>query len=139
MSGDVETVAIAHKGRLCRVAFDLVEWILQRHGCKTIVVHERAVAIDPGVRSFIRTYDECGDSIQVDALDTILIKNEHIRKLQRRIDTLKKKRAKKKKDRDKDRFEMLRLLRQKAHIEIKTKNRVKDMHYKLASWLCREY
>ena len=99
----------------------------------------RAVAIDPGVRSFITTYDECGDSIQIDALDTILIKNEHIRKLQRRIDTLKKKRAKKKKDRDKDRLEMLRLLRQKAHIELKTKNRVKDMHYKLASWLCREY
>ena len=99
----------------------------------------RAVAIDPGVRSFITTFDECGDSIQVDALDTILIKNEHIRKLQTRIDTLKKKRAKKKKDRDKDRLEMLRLLRQKAHIEVKTKNRVKDMHYKLASWLCREY
>jgi len=99
----------------------------------------RAVAIDPGVRSFITTFDECGDSIQIDALDTILIKNEYIRKLQRKIDTLKKKRAKKKRDRDKDRLEMLRLLRQKAHIELKTKNRVEDMHYKLASWLCREY
>jgi IS605 OrfB family transposase len=99
----------------------------------------RAVGIDPGVRSFITTYDECGDSIQVDALDTILIKNEHIRKLQRRISFLKNKKSISKWDRDKNRLEILRLLRQKAHIEVKTRNRVKDMHYKLANWLCREY
>jgi len=38
VSGHLETVAVAHKDRLCRIAFDLVEWMLQRHGCKTIVV-----------------------------------------------------------------------------------------------------
>jgi len=103
------------------------------------LVRRHAVAIDPGVRSFITTYDERGDSIQVDALDTILKKNEHIRKLQRRIDHLKNNRGRWKRDRDKDRLEILRLLRQKANIEAKTKNRVKDMHYKLASWLCRTY
>jgi IS605 OrfB family transposase len=97
-----------------------------------------AVGIDPGVRSFITTFDECGDSIQIDPLDTILIKSEQIRKIQRRISELKKKKSRWK-ERDKDRLEILRLCRQKAHIEAKTKNRVKDMHYKLASWLCRTY
>ena len=43
VSGNVETVAVAHKDRLCRIAFDLVEWILQRHGCKTVVVHRPEV------------------------------------------------------------------------------------------------
>lgn len=38
LSGNLEIVAVAHKDRLCRIAFDLVEWILQRHGCKTIVI-----------------------------------------------------------------------------------------------------
>jgi len=47
VSGDVETVAVAHKDRLCRIAFDLVEWILQRHGCKTIVVQNPQVREGP--------------------------------------------------------------------------------------------
>ena len=47
LSGDVETVAVAHKDRLCRIAFDLVEWILQRHGCKTIVVQGPSVCEGP--------------------------------------------------------------------------------------------
>jgi len=38
VSGHLEALAVAHKDRLCRIAFDLVEWMLQRHGCKTIVV-----------------------------------------------------------------------------------------------------
>jgi transposase len=99
----------------------------------------RAVGIDPGVRSFITTFDECGDTIQIDPLDTILIKSEkRIRNIQRRISELKKKKSKWK-ERDKDRLEILRLCRQKAFIETKTKNRVKDMHFKLGCWLCRTY
>jgi len=38
MSGNLEVLAVAHKDRLCRIAFELVEWILQKHGCTTIVV-----------------------------------------------------------------------------------------------------
>lgn len=47
VSGDIETVAVAHKDRLCRIAFDLVEWILQRHGCKTVVVQNPQVREGP--------------------------------------------------------------------------------------------
>ena len=126
--------------------FTPVDYFAPRESDKRLIdfgnqQRRRAVGIDPGVRSFITTFDECGDSVQIDPLEKILIKNEHVRKIQRRVDALKKKRSKwkDKKERDKDRLEMLRLLRQKANIEAKTKNRVKDMHYKIASWLCRTY
>jgi len=101
---------------------------------------KKIVALDPGVRAFITTFDEHGDSIQVDALHTILIKKETIRSIQRKIDEAKKEyrllsgRPKKQK-----RLEVLRLKLQKANIEENTKNRVKDMHYQLASFLCRTY
>lgn len=95
------------------------------------------VAIDPGVRSFVTTFDEHGDSIQVDPLETILLKKEKIRQIQRNIESLKK-RYKISKD-PRLRFELLKLVKIKSYIEQKTKNRVKDMHYKLASFLCRSY
>ena len=47
VSGDVEAVAVTHKDRLCRIAFDLVEWVLQRHGCKTIVVQGPSICEGP--------------------------------------------------------------------------------------------
>jgi len=47
MSGNVETLAVAHKDRLCRIAFDLVEWFLRRHGCKTIVVQDSQIHEGP--------------------------------------------------------------------------------------------
>ena len=47
MSGDVKTIAVAHRDRLCRVSFDLVEWVLQRHGCETIVVQNTQVHEGP--------------------------------------------------------------------------------------------
>jgi putative resolvase len=47
VSGDVKTVAVAYKDRLCRIAFDLVEWVLQRHGCETIVVQDPQVREGP--------------------------------------------------------------------------------------------
>jgi transposase len=97
----------------------------------------QVVAIDPGVRSFVTTFDEHGDSIQVDALETILLKKEKIRKIQRHIESLKT-RYKTTKD-PRLRFDLLNLVKNKSYIEQKTKNRVKDMHYKLASFLCRSY
>jgi len=30
--GDVEEVVVAHRDRLCRFAFDLVKWIMHKHG-----------------------------------------------------------------------------------------------------------
>jgi IS605 OrfB family transposase len=100
--------------------------------------HKRqTVSIDPGVRSFVTTFDEHGDSIQVDPLETILLKKERIRKIQRHIDSLKD-RYKTSKD-PRLRFKILKLVRSKSFIEQKTKNRVKDMHYKVASFLCRSY
>jgi putative transposase len=100
----------------------------------------RLVAIDPGVRSFLTTYDECGDSVQVDALQSILIPKEKIRFLQRQVEALKKNcKEMTKQDRDMTRLKILKLLKQKSYIELKTVNRVKDMHYKLASFLCRNY
>jgi len=38
LSRNLLKLAISHRDRLCRISFDLVEWILQRHGCQTIVV-----------------------------------------------------------------------------------------------------
>jgi predicted site-specific integrase-resolvase len=43
VSGNLEVLAVAHKDRLCRIAFELVEWILQKHGCKTIVVQSESI------------------------------------------------------------------------------------------------
>jgi predicted site-specific integrase-resolvase len=43
VSGNLEVLAVAHKDRLCRIAFELVEWILQKHGCTTIVVQSESV------------------------------------------------------------------------------------------------
>ena len=97
----------------------------------------QVVAIDPGVRSFVTTFDEHGDSIQVDPLEKILLKKERIRKIQRNIEALKT-RNKTLND-SRLRFKILKLVKIKSYIEQKTKNRVKDMHYKLSSFLCQSY
>ena len=38
MSGDISEVVVAHRDRLCRFAFELIEWILQTKGVKLIVL-----------------------------------------------------------------------------------------------------
>jgi len=38
--GVVSEVVVAYRDRLCRFAFELVEWILQLHGVKLLVLHE---------------------------------------------------------------------------------------------------
>jgi len=40
IDGEIETIVIAHKDRLCRFAFDLVEVIVQRGGCKFLVASQ---------------------------------------------------------------------------------------------------
>ena len=40
INGDIEQITIAHRDRLCRFAFDLVEWILQLHKVKLVVLDD---------------------------------------------------------------------------------------------------
>ena len=42
-NGEIESVAISHRDRLCRFAFDLIEHIFRRNGVE-ILVHEQAFA-----------------------------------------------------------------------------------------------
>ena len=41
MSGDISEVVVAHRDRLCRFAFELIEWILQRKKVKLIVLNDK--------------------------------------------------------------------------------------------------
>lgn len=41
MHGDISEVVVAHRDRLCRFAFELLEWIFQRNGVKLVVLDEK--------------------------------------------------------------------------------------------------
>ena len=36
--GEVSEIVIAHRDRLCRLGFELIEWVLHRHGCRITVL-----------------------------------------------------------------------------------------------------
>ena len=40
MQGKLREVRISHKDRLCRIAFDLMQWIFEKNGCKVVVDNE---------------------------------------------------------------------------------------------------
>jgi predicted site-specific integrase-resolvase len=40
MHGDISEVVVAHRDRLCRFAFELLEWIFKRNGVKLVVLDE---------------------------------------------------------------------------------------------------
>lgn len=40
MSGTVKEVVVAHRDRLCRFAFELISWILERNGTKLLVLNQ---------------------------------------------------------------------------------------------------
>ncbi len=40
IDGKTESIRVAHKDRLCRFAFDLVETLVNRSGCEIIVANE---------------------------------------------------------------------------------------------------
>jgi len=40
MHGDISEVVVAHRDRLCRFAFELLEWIFKRNGVKLLVLNE---------------------------------------------------------------------------------------------------
>lgn len=57
MSGDISEVCIAHKDRLCRFAFDLVQQVLRKHGTRIVIVEEHGDAANATAES------ELGDDI----------------------------------------------------------------------------
>ena len=42
MRGDVEEIVVSHKDRLCRFAFEFIDWICRRHGT-TLVVKDQDI------------------------------------------------------------------------------------------------
>ena len=38
MSGDISELVVAHKDRLCRFGFELIEWVLERNNVKLTVL-----------------------------------------------------------------------------------------------------
>ena len=54
MRGDVQEVVVAHRDRLCRFAFELVEHVLERSGCKVVVQHQGDDVNGPGDESELR-------------------------------------------------------------------------------------
>jgi predicted site-specific integrase-resolvase len=40
MHGDISEIVVAHRDRLCRFAFELLEWIFERNGVKLLVLDE---------------------------------------------------------------------------------------------------
>ena len=40
MHGDISEIVVAHRDRLCRFAFELLEWIFERNGVKLVVFNE---------------------------------------------------------------------------------------------------
>lgn len=44
LEGKVSTIFIAHKDRLCRFAFELIETLLERNGCKIIVANQETLS-----------------------------------------------------------------------------------------------
>ena len=48
ISGKIETIVIAHKDRLCRFAFDLIEQLLQKRGCQIVVANAERTSHAPG-------------------------------------------------------------------------------------------
>ncbi|NJK57610.1 MAG: IS607 family transposase [Pleurocapsa sp. SU_5_0] len=44
LSGKIEIIVIAHKDRLCRFAFDLIEQLLSKRGCKIIVANAESLS-----------------------------------------------------------------------------------------------
>ncbi len=44
LSGEVEAIVIAHKDRLCRFAFDLIEQLLSKRGCEIIIANQESMS-----------------------------------------------------------------------------------------------
>ena len=45
LRGDIETIVVAHKDRLARFGFDIIEWICEQFECKIVVLNQ--VSLSP--------------------------------------------------------------------------------------------
>jgi predicted site-specific integrase-resolvase len=43
-AGDVGTIVVAHRDRLCRFGFDLVAWYCRQHGCEILVLDDQSLS-----------------------------------------------------------------------------------------------
>ncbi|MCP4748830.1 MAG: IS607 family transposase, partial [Desulfobacteraceae bacterium] len=43
-SGEISTLIIAHKDRLCRFGFDFFEYLANQNGCKIVVVNQESLS-----------------------------------------------------------------------------------------------
>src|SRR4028118_991367 len=41
LKGDVKVIVVAHKDRLARFGFDLIEWLCEIHDCKLVVLYQQ--------------------------------------------------------------------------------------------------
>lgn len=44
LSGDVKEIVVAHKDRLCRFGFDLIEWLVQKNGGRIVVLNDTSAS-----------------------------------------------------------------------------------------------
>ena len=44
LQGDLKEVVVAHRDRLCRFAFDLIEWILLQHNARIVVLNNHTTS-----------------------------------------------------------------------------------------------
>lgn len=63
LRGDVQEVVVAHRDRLCRFAFELVEHVLERAGCKVVVQHQGDADGGPGSISNSSSESELKDDL----------------------------------------------------------------------------
>jgi predicted site-specific integrase-resolvase len=44
LRGDVQTIVVAHKDRLARFGFDLIEWLCEQFDCKVVVLNQESLS-----------------------------------------------------------------------------------------------
>ena len=91
------------------------------------------VSIDPGVRTFVTTYDDRGRISEWGHYD-----NKHIMRMAIHIDQLISLRASKKKStiRHRTRYKLKKIIQRMKN---KMRNRIDEVHKKCSTWLCENY
>lgn len=44
IAGDVSTIVVAHRDRLARFGFELIDWLAAKHGCRIIVANQETLS-----------------------------------------------------------------------------------------------
>lgn len=61
-SGEVERLVIAHKDRLCRFGFSLVEWLLSKNSCEIVVLNQEHLSPEEEMVQDLMTIINCFSS-----------------------------------------------------------------------------